>query len=74
METKKVEFERIKDVIKFVQLAAEEKEKVTVTKDDYVVDGKSLMGVFSIDPSETIEVTYPANAGELREFLISFEV
>lgn len=74
METKKVMFEKIKDVVKFVQLAAGEKEKVTVTKNDYVVDGKSLMGVFSIDPSETIEVTYPADAEELKEFLISFEV
>lgn len=74
METKRVEFEKIKDVIKFVQLATSEKEKVTVSKNDYVVDGKSLMGVFSIDPSETIEVTYPTGAEELKEFLISFEV
>lgn len=50
--------DRISDVQDFVELVEEAKHPVVVTnKNGYRVDGKSLMGMFSIDPSKGVEVT-----------------
>lgn len=75
METRTIQIEKIKDVVNFVSNANK------ITGDVYVyrqggkitVDGKSLMGVFSIDPSEPIIVEFPSDA-EFEKFLIRFEI
>lgn len=50
--------DRISDVQDFVSLASEAKHNVIVTNaEGFKVDGKSLMGMFAIDPSKGITVT-----------------
>lgn len=44
---------------------------VLVKKGKFIVDGKSLMGVISIDPSSPILVEYPDDEPEFEVYLAS---
>lgn len=64
----------IKDVLIFQQIANSIPGKVTVRKDIYVVDGKSLMGLFSLDTSANISVEMPDDATELANYVSNFVI
>lgn len=51
-----VKFNTVDNVKKFVNIANQCKGKVDVKSDRYLVDGKSIMGVFSLDFSHELEV------------------
>lgn len=66
-------FEKIK---RFIKITSQLDYDLDLVSGRYVVDGKSLMGIFSLDLSKTIEVhlpdgidTYPK---ELEEFMIFY--
>ena len=70
----KVRIYNVTDVSTFVAKAIKvEKGDVTVRQGRYIIDGKSLMGVFSLKLDETIEVEYPEFAFELEDFLKKFK-
>lgn len=52
----KVLLSSISNVKSFSELAVHEKGKVTVRSGYYVVDGKSILGLFSLDLSKPISV------------------
>lgn len=64
----------ITDVSTFVAKAIKvENGDITVRQGRYIINGKSLMGVFSLKLDDIIEVEYPDFAFELEEFLKNFK-
>lgn len=72
--TCKVIINNIADVSEFVKRANAIEDEVTVKKGQYKVDGKSLMGMFTVDTSEMVEVTFPENETEFKDWLEQFIV
>ena len=64
----------INKVTEFVQKASQVDGDIICTKGQYTVDGKSIMGVFSINISEGIMVEYPETATDFEEYLSQFKV
>lgn len=70
----KVRIYNVTDVSTFVAKAIKiENGDVTVKQGRYVINGKSLMGVFSLKLDEIVEVEYPNFAFELEDFLKNFK-
>ena len=63
----------IADVTAFVKMASQVDGDVTLYRGKYVVDGTSLLGVFSVDTSEGVTVEYPGDAEVFEEFISKFE-
>ena len=74
MKKMHVAINTINKVTEFVQRASQVDGDVVCTKGRYTVDGKSIMGVFSIDISEGITVEYPETAIDFEEYLSQFKV
>ncbi len=62
----------INDVNEFVQRARLVDGDVSVTRGKWCIDGKSIMGMFSIDVSQGCTVEYPEDAKEFEVFLQKF--
>ena len=54
-----IRIEKIEDVKKFVHLASKCDDEILVGQDSFTVSGKSIMGLFSLDLSKIVVVTYP---------------
>ena len=54
----KMKLNTIDDVKSFVDAANEYKGRITVRNMHYAVDGKSIMGIFSIDLSGVLDVEF----------------
>ncbi len=71
-KTISIKINLVADVMKFVQEAAKIEGQVIVERDIYKVDGKSLLGVMSINPSKRFSVTFPAeNTKSFEDFLLT---
>ena len=64
----------INKVTEFVQKASQVDGDVICTKGRYTIDGKSIMGVFSIDISKGITVEYPETATDFEEYISQFKM
>ena len=64
----------INKATEFVQKASQVDGNVICTKGRYTIDGKSIMGIFSIDISGGIMVEYPETATDFEEYLSQFKV
>ena len=56
MYTAKVQFETVVDAKAFVSICNEMDFKVELTSGPYIIDAKSIMGIFSLDLSKPIEL------------------
>ena len=56
MLTKQITLNNIREVEDFVRLAVDANFKVNLKNDKYIVNGKSIMGIFSLDLSKPIKV------------------
>ena len=56
MYSKELLLSSIKDVRNFINVTSMFEEDIDIIKGRYVVDGKSIMGIFTIDLSKPIEV------------------
>ena len=74
MKTMKIKMTLITDIYEFVNKASNIVGEVFVQKGYYIVNGKSILGVMSLDFSGTVNVTYPENEIEFESFLKQFEV
>lgn len=63
----------ISDLAHFVQQATQVDGDVLVEKGKFTVDGKSLLGMFSIDPTLGVNVNYPDDANEFEDFISQFK-
>lgn len=64
----------LNDVYTFVSKAQEVDGDVTVQRGRYAVDGKSVLGIFSLDMSQDVTVSYPTTATEFEQFIEQFKV
>ena len=64
----------LNDVYKFVEQALAVDGDVTVMRGRHSVDGKSVLGVFSIDMSQNVTVEYPETALEFENFISQFKI
>lgn len=64
----------IADVTKLAQEAHCVDGDIYVKKGVYCIDGKSLMGLFSIDMSGGATIIYPSDAIEFENYIKQFEV
>ena len=47
---------------------------IYVKKGVYCIDGKSLMGLFSIDMSNGVTIAYPSEATDFENYIKQFKV
>ena len=64
----------INKVTEFIQKASQVDGDVICTKGRYTINGKSIMGVFSIDISEGVMVEYPETATDFEKYLSQFKI
>lgn len=64
----------LQDVYTFISKAQAVDGDVTVRRGRYNVDGKSIMGIFSVDMSQDVTVIYPTSAVEFDQFCEQFKV
>ena len=72
-KSKFIKMNNVTDVMNFVKEASKIEGDVTVLKGRYIIDGKSIMGVMSIDMSTGMIVEYPADAVDFENFISQFE-
>lgn len=73
MKTLFIKVSAIADVSKLCNMASAVAGDVTIRKGKYVIDGKSLMGLFSLDMSTGVTVEYPEGATAFEEFIEQFK-
>lgn len=64
----------LNDVYTFLTKAQKTKGDITVQRGKYAVDGKSVLGIFSIDMSQDVIIIYPEDAIEFESFITQFKV
>ena len=74
MSKKLIRLTTIHDIILFQECAEAVQGTVTVKKGKLSANGKSLLGIMSLDVVDGIEVIYPTKAKEFEEFLLTFEI
>lgn len=74
MKAMKIKMTLITDIYEFVNKASDIVGEVLVQKDYYIVNGKSILGVMSLDFSGTVNVAYPENEIDFEKFLEQFKV
>lgn len=72
----KVNLSTISAVKNFTHIAAQTTAAITLKSDKYVVDGKSIMGIFSLDLSKpiTVEIEPVSMEDEFKELAKEFLV
>ena len=74
MKEKIISIKGLHDVYTFISKAQAVDGDVTVKRGRYAVDGKSVLGIFSLDMSQDVTVIYPASAVEFDQFCEQFKV
>lgn len=72
MESVKIKLIDIDEIREFVNEAMKVDGEIDVHKGRYVIDGKSIMGMMSIDVFSGIEVFFPPTAADFKVFLTRF--
>lgn len=73
MKSLYIKINGISDVSNFVRKATEVYGDVLIKKGKFVIDGKSLMGMFSLDLSAGVTVEYPEDAIDFENFVNTFK-
>ena len=74
MRTMNIKITTINDVYAVAREAEKVIGDITVKRGNYAVDGKSILGLFSLDMSQGVTFEYPDNAIEFEKFLSGFQV
>jgi phosphotransferase system HPr-like phosphotransfer protein len=73
MIKKYIKINTISDIKAYLEHAKQVSGDITIRKGKYVVDGKSIMGIFSFDGSTGFTIEYPDTAEEFDNFISNFE-
>lgn len=68
-----VRFNYIKDIYHLIEMSSHLKEPAYIWQGKSIVNASSIMGVFSIDPSENFKIHYDYDP-EFDKFISLFEV
>jgi phosphotransferase system HPr-like phosphotransfer protein len=74
MKSKYIKITNLKDLSNFILEASKVEGDVLVHRGKFCVDGKSLMGMMSIDISNGCRIDYPENEKDFEEYLKKFEL
>ena len=75
MKKVSIKLESIQDVRDFVSLMTAQKADIDLSSGRYVVDGKSIMGIFSLDLLQPIEMTiHSDDCDDLLEAIKKYQV
>lgn len=74
MNTRTIALKTIFDLDTFIKKANAVDGDVLVYRGKFVVDGKSVLGVMSLDLTDGFIVEYPSDAIEFEQFLSKYEV
>ena len=71
----KIKFEKITDVMDFLEITKKVEGDVLLLSESYRVNGKSLMGIFSLDLSKvlTLEVKSDKDLEKFKDFILEEE-
>lgn len=69
MTSVKIMLNTIEDVKTFVTIVTKCPYDVDLVSGRYAIDGKSIMGIFSLDLSKAIQANIHADANESKEFI-----
>ena len=69
MKTAKMKITTIADVRDFVDRVRDYPGDIDLTSDRYVVDAKSIMGIFSLGLTQTIQITVHGDDDKAEAFL-----
>lgn len=70
-KTRKVLIDTVDKVKDFVQQTSKFKGSIDITSGRYAIDGRSLMGILSLDLSRPVEVCYTEDDAELADVSLS---
>lgn len=73
MKSKNIKITGINDLTDFVTKANEVEGDIIIQRGRYIVDGKSIMGLMSIDVSQGCKMEYPETAIEFEKYISKFE-
>lgn len=74
MQKFKIKVDTIDKVKRFVDIASKYEEDIDVVRDKYVVDAKSIMGMFSMDLSKIVELHIHSDKKEIAEAFKDFAI
>lgn len=69
-----VSIKGLNDIYNFIANAQKVDGDIIVRRGRYIIDAKSILGIFSLDMSQNITVTYPETASDFEEFIQQFKV
>jgi len=72
MKKVKIRIIGVNDIINFVEEAQKVESDVNMYKGRYVVDAKSILGVFSINTDTGVEIEYDENEKDFEKYLQRF--
>ena len=70
----KIKLDEVNKVKEFLNVSKTFPSKILITSDIYKVDAKSIMGIFSLDLSKPIELTYDAKYNFFDNIFKKWEV
>ena len=70
----RIKINSLNDVYDFVKHAQDVEGDIVVSKGIFHVDGKSVLGILSLDMSDGVNVMYPEEATAFDEFLSKFKI
>lgn len=73
-KNKVITITQIKDVYELVNKATAVDGDIVLQRGKYAVDGKSILGIFSLDLTQPINITYPEDAVDFEQYISAFEV
>lgn len=69
-----VSIKGLNDIYNFIANAQKVDGDIIVRHGRYVIDAKSILGIFSLDMSQNITITYPETASDFEEFIQQFKI
>lgn len=74
MKNMVISIKGLNDVYKFIENAQAVDGDVIISRGRISVDAKSILGVFSLDMSQSVTIEYPETAIEFENFIKQFKV
>lgn len=69
----KIHFHTPEEVKAFVEFASQQNYDIDISLNHYTIDAKSIMGIFSLDLSRELVVTFRCSDEETKEFYENFQ-
>lgn len=73
MNSVNVLLQGVEEVKKFNEIACEYDLTIDVSSGRYCIDGKSILGLFSLDLSKSVKVAFNGDVDEMDKFLTAIQ-